>query len=223
MTLSEDDPKCVVQVDWTGEDVAAFLVKAGEAIEQMLPDKAKDYYESATLIDDSFALAYYRLGKLALFSGDSVLALRALRRAAMLAPGHWETLYRLSQAQAMQGLYKQARSTLRRASTINPNALSVRLLTYIIQLRLGMVERTIDELSLDQEAQKSARGRRFIELGKTLLRHSPPVTKATASTHAQDIRHHDPFNSIEDRITQELIGAITPGMSQHPSIYEELE
>jgi len=81
---------------------------------------ARMYYESALKIDKTFALALFRLGKLAYRTGKYDEATRILKQATALTPDHAPTYYQLALSYEKSGRLRSAAHWARQTLRYNP-------------------------------------------------------------------------------------------------------
>ncbi len=100
---------------------AELLTKVGEWLEGAGHlEMARMYYESALKVDTTFALALFRLGKLAYRTGNYVEATKVLRRAIKFTPDHAPTYYQLALSYEKSGRLRSAVHWARRTLHYNP-------------------------------------------------------------------------------------------------------
>lgn len=88
---------------------AELLTEVGEWLEYAGQlEMARMYYESALKVDKTFALALFRLGKLAYRTSKYVEAIRVLKRATKLTADHAPTYYQLALACEKSGKARSA-------------------------------------------------------------------------------------------------------------------
>lgn len=97
---------------------AELLTQVGEWLEDFGHlSMAQMYYEAALKVDKTFALALFRLGKLAYRTGKYSEATRFLKQATVLTPDHAPTYYQLALSCEKSGNFRSAvywaRQTLR--------------------------------------------------------------------------------------------------------------